>query len=496
MRSINKTITLTTILWVGLILALGQVVVGTVVSKWLTDQFDVAMESKARALVTLTKNDTRKVEIDFADEFMPEFEHPDNPEYFELFLSDGTLLERSHSFEGHPESRFSDQANEVTITDLRLPDGRRGRQISIKFVPQIEDENDEDDAGDEGDASDEDEDDIMLARFPMDERPRAILRLSRERESLDSIRQRFHLLIIGTTLVTLFAIVISVPYLTRTGLRPLLRMKDEIGQITPSSMDKRISAEGQPAEIEPIANQFNLVLNEIEKAFIRERQFSSDVAHELRTPVSEIRSLAEVGSRWPDEKDIRSYFDDIHESSRHLDHLIENLLHLCRSEDGRVEIAPTQVDLQSLVNKLCSSLSYEAGTRSFSIEPSGIDLPKVVVDPHWLELILQNLLNNAISYSPPGCRIDIRAELDAKHCAIEFANPMADPLTAADLEVIFNRFWRKDLARETGRHAGIGLSLVKSYVDLMGLEINVSISDNLFRIRLAGLELAAAMESG
>jgi two-component system sensor histidine kinase QseC len=483
MRSINKTITLTTILWVGLILAIGQIVIGTVISKWLTDQFDVAMESKARALITLTKNDTRKLEIDFADEFMPEFEHPNNPEYFELFLSDGTLLERSHSFDGHLESRFSDQADEVIITDLRLPDGRRGRQISIKFVPQIEDENDED------------EDDIKLARYPMDERPRAILRLSRERESLDSTRQRFHLLIIGATLATLFAIVISVPYVTRAGLRPLLRMKDEIGQITPSSMDQRISAEGQPAEIEPIANQFNLVLNEIEKAFIRERQFSSDVAHELRTPVSEIRSLAEVGSRWPDEKDIRSYFDDIHESSRHLDHLIENLLHLYRSEDGRVDIAPTKVDLQSLVNRLCSSLSYEAGTRSFSIEPSGIDLPKVVVNPHWLELILQNLLNNAISYSPPGCRIDIRAELDTRHCAIEFANPMTYPLTATDLDVIFNRFWRKDLARETGHHAGIGLSLVKSYVELMGLEINVSASDNLFRIRLAGLELAAIRES-
>ncbi len=191
MRSISKTITLTTIIWVGLILAIGQVVVDAVVSKWLTDQFDVAMESKARALVTLTKNDGREVEMDFADEFMPEFEAPANPEYFYLFLGDGTLLERSNSFEDRPESRFRDQAAEVKITDLRLPDGRKGRQISIKFIPQIEDENDEGD-------------DVLLARFPMEERPRAILRTSRERESLDLTRQRFHLLIIGITLVILF----------------------------------------------------------------------------------------------------------------------------------------------------------------------------------------------------------------------------------------------------------------------------------------------------
>jgi signal transduction histidine kinase len=413
---------------------------------------------------------------------MTEFEAPDNPEYFELFLGDGTLLERSNSFAGHPESHFNDQADEVIITDLRLPDGRRGRQISIKFVPQIEDDVDERDAA-------------MLERFPMDGRPRAILRLSRERESLDLTRQRFQLLIIGATLVILFAVVISVPLLTRTGLKPLLRMKDEISQITPCSMDHRISAEGQPVEIKPIANQFNLMLNEIEKAFIRERQFSSDVTHELRTPVSEIRALSEVGLRWPDEKDIRSYFNDIHESSQHLDRLIKNLLYLCRSEEGKIETNPARIALQDLLNRVSANLSDEASARDISIESSGFNLPKLNIDPQWLELILQNLLSNAISHSPPGSRIYIEAEMNAKQCAILFSNPMADPLSSVDLEMIFNRFWRKDRARETGRHAGIGLSLVRSYVDLMGLEVTASISDNRFRIRLTGLELSSASES-
>ena len=483
MRSISKTITLSTIVWVGLILAAGQVVVDAVVSKWLTDQFDAAMESKARALVTLTKNDTREVEIDFADEFMPEFEAPVNPEYFELFLGDGTLLERSNSFEGYPESRFRDQADEVVITDLRLPDGRDGRQISIKFIPQIEDEND---VGD----------DTMLMLFPLDDRPRAIVRISRERESLDATRRQFHLLIFGITLAILLVMVISVPRLTRSGLRPLLRMKDEISRISPRSMEQRVSVDGQPVEIEPIANQFNLVLNEIERAFIRERQFSSDVAHELRTPVSEIRSLAEVGLRWPDEKDIRSYFADIHESSRHLDRLIENLLHLCRSEDGNVEVAPARVDLQDMLRKVCTSLGDEARARGVALEAPGMVLADVVVDPQWLELILHNLLFNAISHSPPACRVEIGVETNAKHCAIEIANPMADPLSPADLDRIFDRFWRKDVARETGRHAGIGLSLVKSYVELMGLEIAATVRDGCFRIRLGGLELAAPGEGG
>ena len=139
MRSLSKTITVSTIFWVALILAIGQIVVDRVAENLLLNQFDVALESKARALVTLTKYDGTEVELDFADEFMPEFEAPENPEYFELFLGNGNLLERSHSFDGYPASRFSDQVDEVLFSDLKLADGRAGRLVSIKFIPQIED---------------------------------------------------------------------------------------------------------------------------------------------------------------------------------------------------------------------------------------------------------------------------------------------------------------------------------------------------------------------
>ena len=67
---------------------------------------------------------------------------------------------------------------------------------------------------------------------------------------------------------------------------------------------------------------------------------------------------------------------------------------------------------------------------------------------------------------------------------------MADPLSDQDLETVFKRFWRKDSARVTGRHAGIGLALVKSYVDLMGLEIKVSVADEIFHISLSAIRIA------
>lgn len=88
-------------------------------------------------MVTLTKSTGKEVELDFADEFMPEFNSSTEAEYFEVFLESGNLLERSHSFEGYKESIFIDHVDDINIRDIKLPDGREGRQISIKFTPQI-----------------------------------------------------------------------------------------------------------------------------------------------------------------------------------------------------------------------------------------------------------------------------------------------------------------------------------------------------------------------
>ena len=458
MRSIRKTITYSTILWVALILTVGQIVVDSVVSNWLIKQFDTALESKARALVILTKYDGIEVEMDFADEFMPEFESPDKPEYFVLFLANANLLEKSHSFDGHAEPEFKNQDNEVRIADLTLPDGRRGRQISIKFVPQIEDK-------------------ALRKKIPEEQRPRAILSISLERESLDTIIRNVHLLIIGISLVVLVAVMMSTTRAINAGLKPLIQIKDDISRISPHSIDRRIDNQGQPDELKPIATQFNLVLSEIEKAFTRERQFSSDVAHELRTPVSELRSLAEVGLRWPDERDIDSYFSDIHESSRNLDLLIENLLHLCRSEEGHIELEISQVKLGELLAKICRSLNHEITEKNLTIDLPVVNLTVVLVDAQWIELILQNLIFNAISHSPDDATISMQVKSDLEYSRLEICNPMLDPLSREDLEMIFDRFWRKDVARESGSHAGIGLSLVKSYAGLMNLDVSTTITD-------------------
>ena len=124
-----------------LILVAGIVLTWTMAA-WLQREFDRGLEAKARALVALTEEDAGRIEFDFESEHMPQFGDPAEPEYFELWLADGTLLARSPSFERNDETRrarlvkTSDRAIVPGFHDLRLPDGRWGRQIRIDFVPK------------------------------------------------------------------------------------------------------------------------------------------------------------------------------------------------------------------------------------------------------------------------------------------------------------------------------------------------------------------------
>ena len=170
--------------------------------------------------------------------------------------------------------------------------------------------------------------------------------------------------------------------------------------------------------------------------------------------------------------------------------MIENLLHLCRSEEGRIELDVQSIKLDEVIAKVCQSLSEEAAERDIVIEPPITPMPLVLADPQWLELVLQNLVFNAISHSPTGSRVTIKTVADATTCSLEIENPMEDPLATEDLEDIFKRFWRKDSARAAGRHAGIGLSLVKSYVDLMRFEVQATATNKQFCIVLRGMKIA------
>ena len=455
MRSIRRRLTLSLLVGSGLlVLALG-LIASTVVARRLRHEFDQSLLAKARALVTLTLQHRGEVEIDFADEFMPEFEAPSQPEYFELWLADGTLIERSRSLGSRDLPRFAELSNPAVYRDLRLPDGRPGRLVEIAFVPQVED--------------DETETALDPAAPPGQLRS-AVLAVARGRERLDALIRSLYAATIGMALLLMASIALLVHFAVRRGLAPLEEIGRQVQALNAERLDSRVVVQPPVQELSPVVEQLNALLARLQASFERERRFSSDVAHELRTPVAELRNLAEVGERWPEDHEaVRGFFQDARAIARQMESIVSTLLSLARCEGGLERTEASELTVPDLLAEVWATLEPTAAARGLRLE---LDAPAatIVCDREKLRLIVANLLSNAVTYSPSGSTVACAAHVNGGTLEITVANP-APHLTAADLPHLFERFWRKDAARTNGGHAGLGLALARSFATLLGFDL-------------------------
>lgn len=492
MRSIRARLTVPLLGGMGLLILLAGLLLEIDLSRSLEREFDRALEAKARALVTLTKQHHGEVELDFADELMPEFESPADPHYFELWLDGTTLLERSHSFAAGAERSRAALPRQPGLSaaprfaDLRLPDGRRGRLVRIDFVPQVESPDDPASA-----AAGEESPEHEPARDPAAIRPgsgfhAATLLVAGERETLDArigrLRWSFAL---GAALL-LAAVAALVALALEVGLRPLDRLALQVRQLGADSLDRRVDLGTPPRELAPVVEQLNELLARLETAFRRERRLTSDIAHELKTPIAELRALAEVGGRWPDDREAtHEFFADAAAIGVAMERIVVNLLALARYDEGAERVSRERVALAELIGEAWRPLAPQAEGRELVLCNRVAADASLETDADKLRLILTNLLANAVAYGRAETAITCTFERADGSSSLGVANYVVD-LAAEDLGPMFDRFWRKDAARSGGRNAGLGLALVRAFSDLLGLELATDLdAAGLFRITLS-----------
>ena len=245
--------------------------------------------------------------------------------------------------------------------------------------------------------------------------------------------------------VVLLATALVVTFAVRRGLAPL----DDVGrQIESASLQTKVSTGA--AELRPVVDRLNQLLARLDEAFQRERRVSADIAHELRTPIAELRAMAEVpeAASWPDALQI----------AKRMETLVAGLLALARHEAGHQELKREPVALAKLVDEIWQPL---ASRRSLDVK---IDVTGTwKTDPTLLRLIIANLLENAVEYSTGTIRV---AGNDTR---LEISNTV-NGLTPEDLPKMFERFWRKEAARTNG-HCGLGLVLARSAATALGLKL-------------------------
>jgi signal transduction histidine kinase len=278
-----------------------------------------------------------------------------------------------------------------------------------------------------------------------------------------------HSVFLGTLVVVIIAVIVTI-ILSRTIIHPVEQLTSAAIQLEKGNLDTRVNVRSSD-EVGKLAQAFNNMAETLSKLEELRRNMVSDIAHELRTPLSNIRGYLEAvkdGLVHPD----KSLIENLYEETMILNRLVNDLQDLAQADAGYLrleqQIQAVKPLIEAAVELSRPAMDAHKIELSLEIEPS---LPPVYVDEQRITQVLRNLLNNAINYTPDHGKITISAI--ARENVVQFAVTDTGPGIAPDqLPLIFERFYRADpsRARSTGG-SGLGLAIVKKLIDLHGGQV-------------------------
>lgn len=301
-----------------------------------------------------------------------------------------------------------------------------------------------------------------------------ILRVSRSEERVrDELAEVQAVLVLGLPLVVVLAGVGGY-LLARRALAPIDHLASEARRITAERLHERLHVPNTADEIGRLTAVFNDTIARLETSFAQLRRFTADSSHELRTPLAVVRGIGEAtlaDRRSPTEYEeaIGSILEEVDRMSN----LVDTLLRLSRGDAGSIPLWREPIDLGHLAREVAASLGILAEERQQSVVVDTVEDVVVPVDRLILREALTNILDNAITYSPPGSTIGIRVDRSDGHALIAVTDqgPGVPPQYR---ERIFDRFFRVDPSRSrNGGGAGLGLAIAKWAVEIHGGTISV-----------------------
>ncbi|EKS72731.1 heavy metal sensor signal transduction histidine kinase [Burkholderia sp. SJ98] len=289
--------------------------------------------------------------------------------------------------------------------------------------------------------------------------------LARSASDRDSLLANYRLDVwaaaaIGSALVGLLGYLVA-----RRGLAPVKSIGRQTSRIEADNLSERLNIVGGPSELHDIAISVNRMLDRLERAFVRLSQFSSDLAHDMRTPLANMISSSQITlSKTRSIEEYEALIDSNIEECERLQRMIENMLFLARTENAREALITVEVDVASELRRLASYFDGIADERGNSLRVQGDG--RLWADTTMFRRAVSNLVSNALDHASPGSTIDLRS-FDARgYTAVSVTNEGTE-ISASEVAKIFDRFYRIDPARHrSGKNAGLGLAIVKSIMEL------------------------------
>ena len=273
-------------------------------------------------------------------------------------------------------------------------------------------------------------------------------------------------------------------FLARKSLAPMVEMSRQAAAISAQNLSERISIKNKHDELGDLARVFNELLARLDAAFEQQRRFMADASHELRTPLAIVRGEAEVSLSRRDRQtdDYRESLNVVHDESKRLTSIVEDLFTLARADAGqfRVNLAPVYLD--EIVGEAIRSMRVLANQKNIGLSLKADAEMPFNGDESLLRRLFLNILDNAVKYTPNGGRISVACMSVGTHYHITVTDDGIG-IPGGEQSNIFDRFYRVDKARSragdteaTG--AGLGLSIAKWIAEIHGGDIKLVSSNN------------------
>jgi heavy metal sensor kinase len=295
-------------------------------------------------------------------------------------------------------------------------------------------------------------------------------------ESRQLALDRFVRLGLGLIPLALLVAAVSGWFMGGRALKPIQDIATAARQVNVTQLDQRLPLRGSGDELDQLAKTFNETFARLEQAVGEMRQFTSSIAHELRTPLAALRGEAEIALlHGKNEEDYRRVLSSQLEEFQKLTRIINQLLTLARAEAGELQLQRAPVDLMPMLQDLVEMMAPLAAEKDVALTLDS-EAANVTVegDKEWIERAVLNIIDNAIKYTPEGGRVTVRASAGETAASIEVQDTGAG-IPEYALPHVFERFYRADPARGNALEGvGLGLSLAKWIVDLHGGTIQVA----------------------
>jgi two-component system heavy metal sensor histidine kinase CusS len=314
---------------------------------------------------------------------------------------------------------------------------------------------------------------VLLTELPAkDQRPPLRFMIGIDTETFHETQHNLLIALIGLAIVGVLMASALGYWVARIGLKPLIKLSHEAQRLAPPLRAGRLRLSPLPPELEQFVDSFNSTLERVEQAYSRLESFNADVAHELRSPLTNLIGQTQVALTRG--RSAEHYFEVLQSNLEELERLrsiINDMLFLASADQGNKATKLTSTSLADEVATTLEYLDFILEDAQVEVQVSGDAL--VQIEVAHLRRALINLLSNAVQHTGAGQVIEVRIEVEAHQVSIGVANP-GSPIASEHLPRLFERFYRVDASRSnSGNNHGLGLAIVKAIALMHGGDVFV-----------------------